>query len=601
MTVNPQFRMATLLHEQAAFRGYFDLVMRDVAARGASAPRRATAAEEGALRTLERARDSHFGLGRPIEMDAATSARIETLLSQMADKSLRIAAMLKRQLDPEETAQLAALQLDMSNLRAELDRERTAAAEKQAGQRASDSEVLRAWRGIAPGAVQLSYGLGSEHAYVWVRSATETRVAMLSEKPEALERELAGLAELNPQASPAKIEQALVHVSSVLLPAGLLPADSTIVQIVAEGRIASVPFAGLRSPTDPSRRLVETHAVTMITSLLAVDDAPRPKQPRPFRLVALASGSGTLRAAAVVDPAPRLQAATTEIHEVANLFESHDISAKVKLLTGQEGDALTLRGIWSSGADVVHFATHALADLRQPLASLLVLPANDASGTPTYLTAGQVQEWRGDADLVFLSACESAIGPPRFAGGMPGLQSAFLRAGARGVIATLWPIEDVLAREFSADFYRAIHRWSNRRAGAERNAARMARAQGRCRRCRATPPADHGARARVLYAVGKIATDRGCGRAVAASQNFTRARTARNACEASILPSLTDGVASMTSFQSKTPPPHGGGNRSIPGGDRRRHAGISRIQRRRDTALWVAAGPRTISSTCRPC
>jgi CHAT domain-containing protein len=54
---------------------------------------------------------------------------------------------------------------------------------------------------------------------------------------------------------------------------------------------------------------------------------------------------------------------------------------------------------------------------------------------------------------VFLSACESAIGPPRFASGMPGLQSAFLRAGARGVIATLWPIEDVLAREFSEDFY----------------------------------------------------------------------------------------------------------------------------------------------------
>jgi CHAT domain-containing protein len=65
-----------------------------------------------------------------------------------------------------------------------------------------------------------------------------------------------------------------------------------------------------------------------------------------------------------------------------------------------------------------------------------------------------VQDWRGDAGLVFLSACDSAIGPPRFAGGMPGLQSAFLRAGARGVIATLWPIEDVLAREFSADFYR---------------------------------------------------------------------------------------------------------------------------------------------------
>jgi CHAT domain-containing protein len=117
-----------------------------------------------------------------------------------------------------------------------------------------------------------------------------------------------------------------------------------------------------------------------------------------------------------------------------------------------------LRGAWSAGADVVHFATHALADLRQPLASLLVLPAKDDSGQSTYLTAGQVQDWRGDVDLVFLSACDSAIGPPRFAGGMPGLQSAFLRAGARGVIATLWPIEDVLAREFSANFYQRFTR-----------------------------------------------------------------------------------------------------------------------------------------------
>jgi CHAT domain-containing protein len=453
MTANPQFRMATLLHEQAAFRGYFDLVMRNAVARGSTVPRPASPAEESALRTLELARESHFGAGRPIRMNAATSARIDALFSRMAEKSLRISALLNRKLDAEETAQLASLQLDMSSLRAELDRERTAAADKQSGEGSSGSHATRAWRAIAPGAVQLSYALGSEHAYVWARSAKETRVAVLSEKPEALERELTGLAELNPQATPAKIEQALAHVSSVLLPTGLLPDDSSVVQIVAEGRIASVPFAGLRSPVDASRRLVETHAVTMITSLLEVEDAPRPKQSRPFRLVALASGSGTLRAAAVVDPAPRLQAATTEIREVANLFEARDTSAKVKLLTGQEGDALALRGIWSSGADVVHFATHALADLRQPLASLLVLPANDATGTPTYLTAGQVQEWRGDADLVFLSACESAIGPPRFAGGMPGLQSAFLRAGARGVIATLWPIEDVLAREFSANFY----------------------------------------------------------------------------------------------------------------------------------------------------
>jgi CHAT domain-containing protein len=307
---------------------------------------------------------------------------------------------------------------------------------------------------VAPGALQLSYALGNDRAYVWARSATGTRVAALSLAPDTIERELAALAGMNAQRSPAQIEQAIAKISEILLPPGLLPADSRSVEVVAEGRIASVPFAGLRSPTEPARRLVETHAVTMISSLFTMPDPPRPGQARPFRLVALASGSGTLRSATpVLDAAPRLGAATSEIEAVAKLFAPGVPETRIKLFAGRDGSAEQLRNAWSSGADVVHFATHALADLRQPLASLLVLPAEAAAGKPTYLTAGQVQEWRGDADLVFLSACESAVGPPRFASGMPGLQSAFLRAGARGVIATLWPIEDVLAREFSEDFY----------------------------------------------------------------------------------------------------------------------------------------------------
>ncbi len=451
-TSNPQLLTTTLGFEQPAFRGYFDLMMRDVVAKGA-APRRASKNEEDALRMLEVARESHFGAVRAVPMDAEAGARVDAALAQMATKSLEIARMLKGELSAQDSKRLAALQFDMSNLRAQVDRERTAAAQKLAAGPKGAASAVRDWRPVAPDAVQLSYALGNEHAYVWMRSAGGTYVATLSESPEKIERALAELASLDAQRAPEKIEQALAHVSSVLLPRGLLPEDSTALEIVAEGRIANVPFAGLSSPTDPARRLVETHAVTLITSMLTVDAAPRPSVARPFRLVGLASGMGTLRSAPVADLAPALQAATAEIRAVAALFAARDQAAKVKLLTGSEGSAAELRGIWSSGADVVHFATHALADLRQPLASLLVLPAKGADGTPTYLTAGQVQAWRGDADLVFLSACESALGPPRFAGGMPGLQSAFLRAGARGVIATLWPIEDVLAREFSADFY----------------------------------------------------------------------------------------------------------------------------------------------------
>jgi CHAT domain-containing protein len=457
-TANAQLRTQTLAHEQPAFRGYFDLMMREVVTRAPAAPRTAPADAEDALRMLELARESHFGMTRAVTLDAATQARMDDLLAQMAARSLEIAAMLKRDLDAAESAKLEELQLDMSRLRAEVDRERTAAADQQAGNSTASVTAARPWRDVGPDTAQISYALGNERAYVWVRDSRGLRVATLSETPEAIERALTELSGFDAQHAPEKIERSLARISAVLLPPGLVAPDSRSLEIVAEGRIASVPFPGLRSPSDPKRRLVETHAVTLITSMLSTNQPPRSRQDRPFKLVALASGSGTLRSAPVANPAPKLQAAVAEISAVADLFEARDPEAKVKLLAGKDGDAETLRGIWSSGADVVHFATHALADLRQPLASLLVLPAQNSNGDPAYLTAGQVQQWRGDAELVFLSACESAIGPPRFAGGMPGLQSAFLRAGARGVIATLWPIEDVMAREFTADFYQRFTR-----------------------------------------------------------------------------------------------------------------------------------------------
>jgi CHAT domain-containing protein len=149
-----------------------------------------------------------------------------------------------------------------------------------------------------------------------------------------------------------------------------------------------------------------------------------------------------------------LQNSNAEVRAIATMFQSRDPRSTIKLLSGAEGSAENLRKYWQAGIDVIHFATHGLPDLHQPLTSLLLLPARDAAGRPAYLTAGQVVEWRGNVDLVFLGACDTAVGPVRFAEGMSGMQGAFLRAGARGVIATLWPVEDMYASQFAADFYR---------------------------------------------------------------------------------------------------------------------------------------------------
>jgi CHAT domain-containing protein len=451
-SASTEVRASMLRDEQHAFRGYLDIAFAEVARRSPGALAAATPAELTAVRRLESARRASFGALRVGALDAATAAHVDDLLQQMGQKSLRIAMLVDRKLDDAQTAEMQRLQLDMSRLHAELDNIRWSAAAKNA--EAPSNAAPPVWRALAPGAAQLSYVLAQKHVYVLVRDATGTRMTVLAPTRKELELQLVELAGLDVRTATPRIESVLEQISTALLPPGLLPKESTSVEIVAEGRIASVPFPALRSPTDPQRRLVGTHEIAMVTSLFGVDEAPRQKAARPFRFVALASGHGTYRAAAEIDPTPKLQVATKEIKVAAGLFTAQDSAAKIKLLTGADGNASALRDIWASGADVVHFATHALADLRQPIASLLVLPATDETGRATYLTAGEVQGWRGDAELVFLSACESAIGPPQFAAGMPGLQRAFLRAGARGVIATLAPIEDVLAQQFAADFYK---------------------------------------------------------------------------------------------------------------------------------------------------
>ena len=116
---NPELRAATLGHEQQTFRGYVDLLMRDVAQRGPGKLLEVNAAEEDALRTLEWARAINFDSGRVSQLDAATQARLDELLTQMAGKRVRIAALLDR--DTDVSRELEMLRLDIARLRAEVD------------------------------------------------------------------------------------------------------------------------------------------------------------------------------------------------------------------------------------------------------------------------------------------------------------------------------------------------------------------------------------------------------------------------------------------------------------------------------------------------
>jgi CHAT domain-containing protein len=108
----------------------------------------------------------------------------------------------------------------------------------------------------------------------------------------------------------------------------------------------------------------------------------------------------------------------------------------------------------------VHFATHGLLDDRFPLNSALALTIPDRSdeGENGLLQAWEIfEQVRLDADLVTLSACETALGAEASGEGLLGLTRAFHYAGATSVLGSLWRVPDRSTAELMAAVYRHLY------------------------------------------------------------------------------------------------------------------------------------------------
>jgi CHAT domain-containing protein len=205
-------------------------------------------------------------------------------------------------------------------------------------------------------------------------------------------------------------------------------AGETLV-IMADGDLATVPFAALRDQSN-GRYLVQDHPLRFATSLAeAARSAP---------------GASRSEAAAVIaDPAfdetrnpvlERLDGAKAEADAVGRLH-----SQTVVL----EGKSATPSAFLAAirGASLVHYAGHAVFDDDLPHRSYLLLAPEPRH--PGRLTAEDVagSDLR-NVRLVVLSACSTARSGSGRSGGFTGLAGAFLAAGVRGVLGSLWRVDD---------------------------------------------------------------------------------------------------------------------------------------------------------------
>ena len=229
---------------------------------------------------------------------------------------------------------------------------------------------------------------------------------------------------------------------------GALPPSAVV---VADGRLAYLPMEVLIPSTDSlpigaSRRI--TYVPSAATLLALHARAPR----REWTRAALIVGDPTMHLAAVApgereDSLAPLPYAEREAREIYQLFERDG----AELLLGSTATPKRWLDQQPGRYRYLHFATHARVNERFPERTHLLLSGGSLD-LPT------IRSLRLHAELVTLSACETALG--RWVGGegVIGLPHAFLTAGARGTVVTLWRVTDREAAEFMRDFYAALHR-----------------------------------------------------------------------------------------------------------------------------------------------
>jgi CHAT domain-containing protein len=100
----------------------------------------------------------------------------------------------------------------------------------------------------------------------------------------------------------------------------------------------------------------------------------------------------------------------------------------------------------------VHFATHGTLGLTDGAQPALVL-SSDGHGEDGLLQLDEVTALMLNADLVVLSACDTGRGPLDEAEGVRGLARAFVSAGCRSVLCTLWQVDDRATSDLMADVY----------------------------------------------------------------------------------------------------------------------------------------------------
>jgi CHAT domain-containing protein len=308
------------------------------------------------------------------------------------------------------------------------------------------------------GATLLFYWLGRKQSYLWAITPQKATVFLLP--PQAQIAQLAGryrrslLGPEDPLFAASEDGRALYDI--LVAPAASLIRTSQPVILLTDGALSQLNFETLQAPGPspfgtanevdaPAHYWIENATLISAPSLSMVA-AAAPSRTEEGKLLMFGD------AVSPDQDYPELPMASLEMHEIQKHFPARERA----VFTRQQANPTAYLANVSGRYSYIHFVTHGVASLTDPLDSAIILSRTGAGEDSFKLHAREIIQHPIDARLVTISACYGS-GARSYAGeGLVGLSWAFLRAGAHNVIAALWEASDESTPQLMDSLYQGL-------------------------------------------------------------------------------------------------------------------------------------------------
>jgi CHAT domain-containing protein len=438
--------------------------------------------------------------------------QLNETLNEKAQLHVQLLAGKRNDEAAEVSKQVDALVSELTNVRDQIRRASPQLATLELPQLLSISEVQK--RVLDDDTILLEYVLGDDRSYVWVVTKTTDFVYELSSRSEveasvdrlyklltaaqAIYGESPATRKEREEKAAAEIPGETLLLSRLVLGPLAGKLDKKKLLIVVDGALQYIPFAWLTNP-DSGTPLIATHEIgyTPSASTHALLQAEASKRGPRINSVAV-----------IADPVfeaddPRLnsssratRASTTNTTEIRQLLRDAGISrdgVEIPRLmaSGTEADGIMAVAPWRTGLKavgfaanrdrvlgselanyrIVHFATHGIIHERPELSGIVLSLFDDHGRSQNgFLRLHDIYNLHLPADLVVLSACSTGLGKDVRGEGLIGLTRGFMYAGASGVIASLWKVDDDATAELMKHFYAGLFKRNLSPAAALREA-----------------------------------------------------------------------------------------------------------------------------------